>query len=133
LLLFQRFDRQAAEDGPDPSSTWGKDREESDPEDLDSEDYMPIPKAGTGPTPGKSSVQDWTDDDASDIEVHDPTPLAFKFPLQPSSAAEDEEIHEVAPLARGGGKKRTASSPSDAQKRRKVGGSKSRERPMAVG
>jgi len=38
LFVIQRFSRQIHEDGEDPSSTWGKDREDSDKEDPDNEE-----------------------------------------------------------------------------------------------
>jgi hypothetical protein len=94
---------------------------------------MPIPHADTGPTSGKSSIQDWTDDDASDIEVLNPMPLAFKFPLNLSPTDGDGEIHEVEPVARGGSKKRVASRPSNVPRRHKASGVKNRLRPMATG
>ena len=88
---MQRLARQVNEDGLDPSSKWAKDREDSDTEDPDSEDYMPIPHAGTGPAPGKTpardSLRDWPDDDDDDcqiLEVYDPLPFAFTFPLHPT-------------------------------------------------
>jgi hypothetical protein len=78
---------------------------------------------------------DWSDDDVnySDcIEVLNPMPLAFTFPLNPTSADIEEEVHEVAPLAaRGGGKKHAAIAPVRGTKRRKVSGVK--PRPMATG
>ena len=131
------------EDGLDPSSKWGKDREDSDTEDPDSEDYMPIHHAGTGPAPGKTpardSLRDWPDDDDDDcqiLEVYDPLPLAFTFPLHPTSADTDDQVLEVPPLAvggRSGAKKRAvAGIPKAWPKRQKLAG-KPRQRPMTKG
>ena len=47
---MQLFDRQATEDGPDPSSRWGPDRTELDSVDPDNEDTVPIPRAEPGPS-----------------------------------------------------------------------------------
>lgn len=139
---MQKLTRQVNEDGLDPSSTWGRDREASDTEDPDSEDYMPIPHAGTGPVPGKApardSLRDWPDDDDDDcqiLEVYDPLPFAFTYPLSPTSADPDDQGVEVPPIAvggRGGGKKRAAPASSNPPKRRKVG-AKPRPRPTSAG
>src|SRR5664279_4261048 len=125
-----------------PQANGGKDREDSDTEDPDSEDYMPIPDAGTGPAPGKTPardpLRDWPDDDDDDcqiLEVYDPLPLAFTFPLHPTSADMDDQVMEVPPLAvggRGGAKKRAAAGTSNTQKRRKVA-VKPRQRPTSIG
>ena len=131
MFAVQRFLRQASEDGPDTSTKWGQDRTESDTEDPDSEDYMPIPDAGSGPAPGKTpardSIRDWSDDDDDDcqvLEVLDPRPLAFTFPLPPTSADQDDQVLDVPPIAVGGrtgSKKRFGTGPSNAPKRRKMG------------
>jgi hypothetical protein len=139
---MQKFNRQTKEDGQDPSATWGEDRTESDTEDPDPELAA---STGAGPHPGKTPTRDplldWSDDDAT--EIHDPTPLAFTFPLNPPLADTEEEVLEVAPLAtRGGGKKRAATGPSRGEKRAATGpsrGDKRRKvsgvkpRPMASG
>jgi hypothetical protein len=142
LFVFQRFPRQKTEDGEDPPSKWGKDREESDKEDPDNEDFMPIPHAGPGPTPGKTPARDplreWPDDDESDceiLEILDPKPLAFTFPPRPTLVIPEEQVLDVPPLATGGrvaGKKRAGTGPQKPQKRRKVL-VKPRTRPMATG
>jgi hypothetical protein len=89
---MQRFQRQKRENGQDPSTTWGKDRTDSHTEDPDPELAL---ATGTGPTPGKlptrDPILDWSDDDA--VEILDPTPLAFTFPLNPPSADTEEEVH----------------------------------------
>ena len=141
LLLFaQRLPRQVNEDGLDPE--WGQDRQDSDTEDPDSEDYMPIPHAGPGPVPGKApardSLRDWSDDEDDDcriLEIYDPLPTAFTYPLNPTSADTDDPVIEIPPLAvggRGGGKKRAAAGTSKPSKKRKVAG-KPRQRPMSAG
>jgi hypothetical protein len=94
---------------------------------------MPIPKAGAGPISGKSFFLDWTDDDASDLEVLNPTPLALIFPLIPSPAGGDKGIHEAEPVAKGGGKKRASSGPNNVPERRNASGIMNRPRPMAIG
>ena len=48
--FMQLFERQKAEDGPDPSSKWGPDHTEHDLEDPDNEDNVPIPLAKPGPS-----------------------------------------------------------------------------------
>jgi hypothetical protein len=108
LLVIQRFSRQIHEDGADPSSTWGKDHEDSDKEDPDNEDIIPIPHAGSGPVPGKTPTRDplreWPDDDESDceiLEILDPKPLAFTFPPCPTSVNPEEPVLDVPPLAMG--------------------------------
>ena len=124
--------RQVNEDGLNPPSKWGQDREDSDTEDPDPEDQMPIPFAGTGPVPGKNpirdSLRDWPDDDDDDcqiLEVYDPLPFAFTYPLHPISADTEDQVIEVPPLAVGGrgrgGKKRAA---PEGKKRAAVGISK---------
>jgi hypothetical protein len=117
LFDFQRFSHQQTEDGSDPSSKWGKDLDDSDREDPDTEDNMPIPHAGTRPTSGKTPVQDplrnWTDDDDNDLEVLNPVPIAFKFPLNPTPADGEEQVLEVSPIAGGGGRKHIASGPTN--------------------
>ena len=105
---MQRFARQLTGDGPDPSTKWGQDLVATDTEDLDNEDYMPIPDAGIGPAPGKTrardSIKDWSDDDDGDcqiLEVLDPRPLAFTFPLPSTSVVPDDQVIEVLPVAVG--------------------------------
>jgi hypothetical protein len=73
---------------------------------------------------------DWSDDDV--VEILNPTPLAFTFPLNPPLADTEEEVLAAIALAtKGGGKKRAGTGPSRGNKRRKVSGAKSR--PMATG
>ena len=142
LLFVQRLARQLNEDGLDPSSKWGQDRKDSDMEDPDSEDYMPIPDAGTGPVSGKApardSLRNWPDDDDVDcqiLEIYDPLPSAFTYPLHPTSADTNDQVIEIPPLAvggRGGGKKRAAAGTTKPSKKRKVAG-KPRQRPMSAG
>ena len=85
---MQRFGRQLKEDGPNPAAHWGADRVEADSEDPDDEDNMPIPDVGSVPATGKardSSIRDWSDDDDDDcriLEVHDPLPVAFSYPVR---------------------------------------------------
>ena len=103
---------------------------------------MPIPDAGTGPVPGKApardSLRNWPDYDDVDyqiLEVYDPLPFAFTYPLHPTSADTDDQVIEIPPLAvggRGGGKKRAAPGTSNPPKRRKVA-AKPRQRPMSAG
>ena len=95
------------EDGENPSANWGKDRVEADSEDPDDEDNMPIPAAVPGPTTGKtrvSSIRDWSedeDDDCQVLEVFDPRPIAFSYPVPSPPADSDNQVLEVAPLAVG--------------------------------
>ena len=104
---MQRFARQAAEDGPDSAANWGADRVHADPEDPDDEDNVPIPAANPGPATGKtraSSIRDWSDDEDSDceiLEVYDPRPVAFSYPLPSTPADSGGQVHEAPPLARG--------------------------------
>ena len=142
LLFVQRLARQLNEDGLDPSSKWGQHRKDSDTEDPDSEDYMSIPHAGPCPVPGKApardSLRNWSDDDDVDcqiLEIYDPLPSAFTYPLHPTSTDTDDQVVEIPPLAvggRGGGKKRAAAGISNPPKRRKAA-AKPRQRPMSAG
>ena len=146
LLLFfaQMLPRQVNEDGLNPQ--WAPDRPDSDTEDPDSEDYMPIPHAGQAAAPGKApardsliTLSDDDDDDCRIIEIHDPIPIAFTYPLNPTSADLDEPVVEIPPLAvggRGAGKKRAAAGTTNPPKRRKKVGNKPRQprqRPMSAG
>ena len=104
MFVTQRFARQKTEDGPDPSAKWGKDLLVADTEDPDDEDYMPIPDVGSVPATGKThaSVQAWSDDDDCQIlEVYDPCPVAFSYPLPPTSADSGGQVLEVVLLAVG--------------------------------
>ena len=137
LLLFfvQMLPRQVNEDGLNPQ--WAQDRPDSDTEDPDSEDYMPIPHAGQAAAPGKApardsliTLSDDDDDDCRIIEIHDPIPIAFTYPLNPTSADLDEPVVEIPPLAvggRGAGKKRAAAGTTNPPKRRKKIGNKPRQ------
>ena len=110
---MQRFARQAAEDGSDPADTWGPDQVEVDTADPDDEDNVPIPIAVSGPTTGKtraSSLRDWSedeDDDCQILEVYDPLPVAFSYPVPSPPADSDDQVLEVEPLAVGANKGQT--------------------------
>ena len=107
---MQRFPRQAIEDGSDPADTWGPDRVEADTVDPDDEDNVPIPVVVSGPATGKtraSSLRDWSedeDDDCQILEVFDPLPVAFSYPMPSPLADSDDQVLEVEPLAVGGAK-----------------------------
>ena len=136
MLTAQRFARQVTEDGPDPSSKWGKDRTGSDAEDPDSEDFMPIPDAGSSPVLGKLPAQDplrdWSDDDDDEcqvLEVINTRPLAFKFPLPSTPVDLDDQVLDAQSVAvggRAGSKKRSGTRPSAPSKRKKVTSHKAR-------
>ena len=127
---LQLFARQDEEDGPDPPSKWGVDREDPGGDDPDSEDYMPIPAAQQAP--GKSStrapLREWSDDDDDDecriLDILDPTPLSFTLPASSTPANLEDEALDVAPIA-GGGRGKCAAPESlkktAIRKRRKVG------------
>ena len=119
---MQRFGRQKKEDGTDPAANWGKDRVDPNTEDPNDEDNMPIPDVGSIPATGKtriSSIRDWSedeDDDCQILEVYDPHPVAFSYPV-PSPPADSDEVLEVAPLAvgpKGMVRKRPAAASTDA-------------------
>ena len=148
--MSQRFLRQKVEDEANPPEKWGADRDASDTEDLDSEDYMPIPHAGTGPSSGKASakapIHILSDDDDEDecrvLEALNVMPLAFAYPANPTSAAPSPKNKEPSPSAAGGARaavrKRAAPTPKKGgtpagtrQKKRKVSGVK--PKPMSVG
>ena len=105
MFAPQRFARQKTEDGQDPSAKWGADILVADTEDLDDEDNMPIPDVGSIPASGKtrSSIQDWSedDDDCEILEVHDPCPIAFSYPLPSTPADSGGQVLDVPPLAVG--------------------------------
>ena len=71
---------------------------------------MPIPAAVPGPATGKtriSSIRDWSDDEDDDceiLEVYDPRPISFSYPVPSPPADPDVEVLEVEPLATGGAK-----------------------------
>ena len=150
---MQRFPRQAIEDGSDPSATWGPDWVQSDSKDPDVEDNVPIPVAVPGPTTGKtraSSLRDWSedeDDDCQVLEVYDPLPVAFSYPVPSPPADSNDQVLEVEPLAVGANKgqtrKRAKAASSNAgtsepagpppKKARKKVILKRRERPVSKG
>ena len=105
MFVTQRFARQKNEDGPDPSAKWGKDLLIADTKDPDDEDYMSIPDIVSIPTSGKtrSSIQDWSedDDDCQILEVYDPCPITFSYPLPSTSADSGGQVLDVPPLAVG--------------------------------
>ena len=84
------------------------DRVEADLEDPDDEDNVPIPAAVPGSAAGKaraSSLRDWSedeDDDCQILEVYDPLPVAFSYPVPSPSADSEDQVLEVDPLAVGG-------------------------------
>ena len=145
-MLFRS--RQKVEDGSDPAANWGADRVEADLEDPDDEDNVPIPAVGSVPATGKprASLRDWSDDDDCEVlEVYDPCPIAFSFPLPSTSADSGDQVLDVPPLAVGGQvppRKRTATGSSDAgppgdsgpatKKQRKKVAKKPRQRPTTV-
>ena len=124
-----RRDIEDAEHGPEK---WGIDRAEYDGEDLDPLEgdvpiYTSAPRSIPGTVPGKTSVRasisEWTDDDDSDddvhiIEVFNPLPLSYSFPVTGTSAdsgvqaidAEPTHVSVPPPTAQGKtrGRKRTA-------------------------
>ena len=150
VLVLRWFARQKTEDGQDPSAKWGADLLVADTEDPDDEDNMPIPDVGSVPASGKtrSSIQDWSndDDDCTILEVYDPCPLAFSYPLPSTSADSGGQVHDVPPLAtgpKGPPRKRTAarsagvgpsaeSGPAKKKQRKKVVRKKPRTRPTTV-
>ena len=98
---FQRdIAQRDIEDAEHPEETWGVDRAESDGEDLDPLEgdvpiYTAAPRSIPGTVPGKTSVRasisEWTDDDDSDddvhiIEVYNPLPVSYSFPVTGTSA-----------------------------------------------
>lgn len=146
----QRFLRQAAEDGDNPAARWGQDRQESDSEEPDPESRLPIPVTSSSTSaPGKTPyirdlLREWPDDDDDDdsnvIEVLDPLPLAFTFPVQSTSADGGEQMLDAPPLDTSAGQslpKKRSEAPAAVKKiakRRKVAAVKPpKQRPMAVG
>ena len=93
-FVSQRFARQQTEDGRVPSAKWGADLLVADTEDPDDEDNMPIPDVGSVPASGKtrSSIPDWSEDedDCEILEVYDPCPVAFSYPVSSPSADPDD-------------------------------------------
>ena len=104
---MQRFTRQVSEDGSDPTANWGADRVKANSEHPDDEDNVPIPAAVPGPATGKtriSSIRDWSDDEDDDceiLEVYDPRPISFSYPVPSPPADSGDQVLEVAPLAMG--------------------------------
>ena len=65
---------------------------------------MPIPDVGSVPVTGKARVRDWSDDDDDDcriLEVFDPIPVAFAYPVPSPPADADDQVLDVEPLAMG--------------------------------
>jgi hypothetical protein len=126
------------------------DRIVPDPEDPDHEDKMPKNTCAASAT-GKASssrhsIQDWSDDDSDgDCRMYlDPMPLAYAFPIMPSSVIPDDEVVDVAPLnqgppstgARAGRKRGVKPQPEPVQtmKRQKIGVPiPKKQRPVASG
>ena len=84
---------------------------------------LPIPDVGSTPATGKarvSSVRDWSDDDEDDcriLEVLDPLPVAFAYPVPSPPADADDQVFEVEPLAagpKGAARKRPAAASAGA-------------------
>ena len=110
--MLQRLDRQKAEELSWPRSQWGQDRSESDTEDFDSEDYMPIAHAGSGPSSGKTSTRapiliqaEDEDGECQFLEVLDVMPLSF---APPAGNPEQEATDSGTGGARAGTRKRSA-------------------------
>ena len=83
---------------------------------------MPIPDVGSTPAMGKtrvSSIRDWSedeDDDCQVLQVFDPHPVAFSYPVPSPPADSDNQVLEVAPLAvgpKGAVRKRPAAASTD--------------------
>jgi hypothetical protein len=118
--------RRDIEDAEHPEETWGVDRTESDGEDLDPLEgdvpiYVAPPRSIPGTVPGKASIRasisEWTDDDDSDndvriIEVYNPLPVSYSFPVTGTSAdpgvqaTDDEPSNASAPSPTAPGKSR---------------------------
>ena len=59
---------------------------------------MPIPDVGSVPATGKARVRDWSDDDDDDcrvLEVLDPVPVAFAYPVPSPPADADDQVLEL--------------------------------------
>ena len=98
---------------------------------------MPIPDVGSVPATGKarvSSVRDWSDDDDDDcriLEVYDPLPVAFAYPVPSPPADADDQVLEVEPLAvgpKGATRKRPAAASSAAGTSSAAGPTKKKQR-----
>jgi hypothetical protein len=83
------------------------DRTVPDPEDPDHEVKMPkntraASVAGKASS-SRHSIQDWSDDESGGecLMYLDPMPLAYAFPIMPSSVIPDEEVVDAAPLNQG--------------------------------
>jgi hypothetical protein len=83
------------------------DRTVRDPEDPDHEVKMPkntraASVAGKASS-SRHSIHDWSDDesDGECLMYLDPMPLAYAFPIMPSSVIPDEEVVDAAPSNQG--------------------------------
>ena len=103
--------------------------------------YTSAPRSVPGTVPGKTSVRasisDWTDDDDSDADVHilevfNPLPLSYSFPVTGTSADPDVQATDAEPSHASGppptaqgksrGKKRIAVRKAPARgKKQKIG------------
>ena len=128
FFSLQLIVRQELEDGPNPEATWGADRTESDPEDFDDDDNMPIsaarqPASVGGNSPALNPLRAWPDDDEDSdcyiLEVLDPKPLSFTLP--PGYVeSEGETSGAVPPAPKAAKKKRaTAADPEAAPKKKR--------------
>ena len=77
--------------------------------DPDNEDTLPIPLAGARKAPGKlpaqKSIRDWSEDDSDDcvlLEVLNPQPIAFAYPLPSTSVDPNGQTTDVQPVVAGG-------------------------------
>ena len=111
---------------------------------------MPIPDVGSVPASGKTrpSIQDWSEDgdDCEILEVYDPCPIAFSYPLPSTPADSGGQVEDVPPLGMGpkGPPRKRAnpssssagtsdlSSPEPKKARKKKVGRKPRQRPTTI-
>ena len=154
--FLQRFLRQQAEDGDDPSANWGADLPilATEAEDPDDEDNLPIPDAkqpasaktraspsGKKPVRASPSIRDWSEDDDDDCRILDPidavlVSYAYPLPSGPANlAGQDKKSRKRAGAGASAAGTSTASDPDSGRPRKqqkKAAGRKPKKAPPTM-
>ena len=124
MTLLQLFDRQITEDGDLSTKVWGPDRSplREGEEDLDTDDYLPIPRAKPIRKGKQSTVCNISDDEDDDCRILDPInaiPISWSPPCVPAK----EDTQETS-------RKRAEAPETDAPKAKRT--KKSGDKPKRV-
>lgn len=99
---MQKLQRQNLEDGPAPFTKFGENRQVHDVKDFYTDEFMSAPPqlGAPGKVPDRASITDWSDDDEDCMEVYDPIPVSFTFPLSsPPAADHRDQVHVAPPIS----------------------------------